>query len=443
MKKPRQPPRLADLLERLQDAGAMNHVLSLVTESRADREYLPWDRLRFKPPPAGMTSEEWWAAVKIMRYGMLRGLPLADINGQPFRYALPDKVLRSIELVNRALSGRIGVSEQVTNPATKEQYVVNSLIEEAITSSQLEGASTSRLVAKEMLRSGRPAKSRDERMIVNNYHAMIRIGELRQEALTPQLICEVQEILTEGTLDNPDAAGRFQYPDETRVAVFDTYQDLLHMPPPAAELPRRIDELCTFVNEPGTDIYVPPGIRAIILHFMIGYIHPFEDGNGRTARALFYWSMLHDDYWLTEFISISRILKKAPVKYAKSYLYSEQDESDLTYFVIYQLGVLERAIEELHTYLARKAEEVSDFQRLLAALNRDFNHRQVAILQHALKNPGATFTAESHGRSHNISRETARTDLVELADRGLLQRIRLGRANAFRPAADVEKQLQG
>jgi Fic family protein len=63
---------------------------------------------------------------------------------------------------------------------------------------------------------------------------------------------------------------------------------------------------------------------------MLGYEHPFEDGNGRTARALFYWSMLNQGFWLTEFLTVSKILRKAPAKYARSFLYTEQDSNDLT-----------------------------------------------------------------------------------------------------------------
>ncbi len=53
------------------------------------------------------------------------------------------------------------------------------------------------------------------------------------------------------------------------------------------------------------DFFIHPVIRAILLHFMLAYDHPFVDGTGRTARALFYWSMAHQGYWLMDFISIT------------------------------------------------------------------------------------------------------------------------------------------
>ncbi|MCX5396630.1 Fic family protein [Streptomyces sp. NBC_00102] len=405
-------------------------------------EYLPWDKIRFKNPPEGLTHGEWWAAIKLTRRQMRRTLPLTDSQGKHFTFALPDRTLRSLEQVTRDASGKITISEQVTNPGTRDRYLVNSLIEEAINSSQLEGASTTRRVAKEMLRAGRAPRSRDERMIVNNFQAMRMLGDIKDHPLTPGLICEIHRIVTDGTLDNPEASGRLQLPGEERVGVFADDGLLLHTPPPADELPERIERLCRFANgELDEGSYVPPVLRAITVHFMIGYDHPFEDGNGRTARALFYWAMLNQGYWLTEFVAISQILKNAPVKYAHSYLHSEDDENDLTYFHLYQLEVLQRSIVNLHAYLADKAREVKELQKKISGAAVHFNHRQMALLEYSTKNPESSVTAQSHMSSHNVVYETARQDLIGLEERGLLVKRRLGRSYVWSPASDIETRL--
>jgi Fic family protein len=69
----------------------------------------------------------------------------------------------------------------------------------------------------------------------------------------------------------------------------------------------RVSPPSTRCRNPPPDKFIHPVVRAIILHFMIGCGHLFVDGNGRTARALFYWSVLHQKYRLMEFISISCI----------------------------------------------------------------------------------------------------------------------------------------
>src|SRR6266478_2184549 len=442
MHKPVPPPRFQDLFATVTtDPEKFKDLITRVPRTGSRDRYLPWDEFRRRPTPDGISHEEMWFVVKLARMTMQRTLPLEDQNGDAFTYAVPDEVLRGIEAINRDASGHIAISEQVTNPTTRDRYVVSSLIEEAITSSQLEGAATTRRVAKDMIRSGRAPRTVDERMILNNYRAMTRIGELRKERLSPELIYEIHRLVTEETLDDPTASGRCQTPNEERVSVWDGDQ-LLYAPPPAADLPARIEMLCKFANDELDSDYIPPVVRAISLHFMLDYDHPFQDGNGRTARALFYWAMLNRGYWLAEFLSISRILKAAPAQYARSFLHTEQDGNDLTYFVLYQLSVIRRSIQELHDYLDRKIRDVQEVRRILAAMPGEFNHRQVVLLQHAMSNADAEYTVQSHMNSHKVVHETARRDLLELEQRDLLIKHRVGKAFVWVPPPDLSSLLR-
>src|SRR5258708_3942640 len=271
----------------------------------------------------------------MIRLTQAKMLPLVDKNGRPFTYSVPDLAQQHLHTIDQSLSGLITLSEEVTSPSTRDRYIVSSLIEEAITSSQLEGASTTRQVAKEMLRSGRPPKDKSERMIVNNYLAMQAVGDLRDTPLTPERVLELHRVVTRNTLGSPDAEGRLQTPGEDRVEVWIGDQ-IVHFPPKAGELPARLQLMCDFANGSTGSGFVHPVVRAIILHFWTAYDHPFEDGNGRTARALFYWSMLSSRYWLAEYLTISTILRKAPLQYSRSFLYTESDDNDLTYFLLHQ-----------------------------------------------------------------------------------------------------------
>ncbi|MEV4224763.1 Fic family protein [Nonomuraea sp. NPDC049725] len=406
------------------------------------QRYFHWDEIRHRSAPGDLNREEWWASMKLARRSTARSIPLADEKGAPFTYSLPDEVLRETEFVSIHTGGRISLSEEVTNPATRDRYLINSLIEEAITSSQLEGARTEKRVATEMIRSGREPRDRSERMILNNFHAMEFVGEIRDEPLTPEIICRIQRIATEGTLDDPAGAGRFQGPGEPRVGVYDNENQLLHAPPSAELIPERMARLCDFANGKIGDGYLPGVIRAIIIHFMLAYEHPFEDGNGRTARLLFYWSMLNQGYWLTEFISISSIIKKSHAQYGRAFLYVETDENDLTYFLLFNLKVLHRAIEGLNKYLARKMAEVRDLRVRLQRDTSHFNSRQLALLHNALKNPGAKYTVQSHRNSHRVSAETARQDLVELERYQFLEKRRVDKKFVYYPAANLADAIK-
>ena len=405
-------------------------------------EYRAWETFRFQTPPEGFTAEQWWHVVRASRHASARRIPgLVDKAGTPFSFNLPDVVLETCEAISREASGQIQASELVTDPETRDRYVVNSLIEEAITSSQLEGAATSRRDAKDMIRAGRAPRDHSERMILNNYVAMQRIRELSQHPLTPDMVLELHRIVTDGTLEHPENAGRLQDDERERVSVWGDGNQLLYRPPPVTELAQRLDALCAFANGEGDAPYMPKVLRAITIHFMMGYDHYFEDGNGRTARALFYWSMLREGYWLTEYLSISRILRKAPSKYAQSFLLSEDDGGDLTHFFIYQLEVIRRAIRDLHDYLAAKALEIREVQSRLNSLPGEFNHRQLAVLEHAARTPSAVFTAKSHGGSHRVTIETARQDLQALESRGLLRRYKISKQFAWRPVPDLAERI--
>lgn len=207
----------------------------------------------------------------------------------------------------------------------------------------------------------------------------------------------------------------------------------------------RLEKLCCFANLGEDDEpFVHPVIRAILLHFMLGYIHPFVDGNGRTARALFYWSMARQKYWLMEYISISRLLKKAPAQYGRAYLYTETDDNDVTYFIIHQLETIERAIQALYEYLEKKATQQQSAEKLLRhspEYASQLNHRQVALLSHALKHPGHDYTVASHRRSHNITQETSRTDLNKLVGMGLLDKVKRGRAFMYYSPNDLHQRI--
>jgi Fic family protein len=154
--------------------------------------------------------------------------------------------------------------------------------------------------------------------------------------------------------------------------------------------------------------------------------------------------MARQGYWLCEFVSISRILKRAKAAYARSFLYTESDENDATYFVLHQLRVLLRAIQELHEYLKRRTSELlaaDELMRLTKWLKAELNSRQLALVNHALKRTDAVYTVESHRISHGVAYQTARTDLLSLAELGLLEKRKRGRTFVFVPSVKLREQI--
>ena len=416
----------------------------------AEGRYLHWGKLKYLEPPEGMSNEEWWVGLKLARNAMKKELPLLDKQGRSFWYCVTNKMEKEFHWLDLNTAGTLGTEEQILNHNTKTTYLVRSLVEEAISSSQLEGATTTRNVAKEMLREQRQAKDHSEQMILNNYHAMQFIKEFCTEKLTPEIIFRLHEILTEKTLDVLQKAGKFRSETDDISVVESRTQELLHTPPKASQLPERLTALCNFANSYAEEsaenaAFMHPVVRAIVLHFMLAYDHPFIDGNGRTARALFYWSMASQNYWLMEYISISKIIKKAPAQYGKAYLQTETDASDATYFIIHQLEVIKQAIWELHEYLSEKQAEIEYAENLTShnpQLKDKLNYRQLSVLKHALKHPGFTYKIAQHQNSHGITYETARKDLLTMADKlKLLLKVKEGRTFVFIAPLDLKKRI--
>ncbi|HUV65369.1 MAG TPA: Fic family protein [Sedimentisphaerales bacterium] len=439
MRKPKYPPDLQSIWRNMAtDSAVVAKFMDAISSAMSD-EYLHWDKLRYHTPPEGLSHEQWWLATKKQRQSLFRKLPLTDKSQKPFQYLTNDFIAESLQQIDHSVGAFNEMPEQIKNTETKNRYYVNSLIQEAFTSSQLEGAATTRLVAKEMIRTGRPPCDKSEQMILNNYAAMKRINKLKDEPLSRQLVFDIHQLVTDKTLDTASAAGRFRTANED-IHVIDMYNEVFHDPPPARQLEERMEAMCAFANGQTPGYFVHPVIRAIILHFWLAYDHPFVDGNGRTARSLFYWSVLRHRYWLFEFVSISQIIVRAPARYARAFLYTETDDNDLTYFVVYHLDIVHRAINAFYEYVERKTKRLQAIEDQLRGMIV-LNHRQRALIAHAVRNPRDRYTIRSHQISHNVVYQTARTDLLDLEKRGFLACQKIGKTWYFTPVSDLEERL--
>ena len=404
--------------------------------------YLHWDNLRHRQPPESLTHEEWWLGVKMSRMGAKENLPLKDKAGLPFTLVYAPPVRQGLHQIDQrfGIRGQRSDVRDIVGGHGRQYLLTNSILEEAITSSQLEGASTTRARARHMIRGGRAPRSKDERMILNNYLAIRHIEDLAKRDLTEADVFSLHRRLTMGTLEDPGKAGVFRESSDDIVVELLHSHETAHVPPPPSELPERLDRLLAFANGNTPADWLHPVLRAIILHFMIGYDHPFVDGNGRLARALFYWAMVRYGYGLAQYLSVSTILKQAPARYARAYLLTETDASDVTYFVDYHLQVVNRSIEALLDYVHRKTAEIQELEQQLMR-SRHLNNRQVRLLSHALRNPGFRYTVRSHETSNRITANTARADLVDLAQQELLVWAKHGRRHEFIAPADLAERL--
>ena len=413
-----QPPLFSqqELAKVLFDKSQKNNEPLKALIDKINEEYEYWDSVKYKKIPDGCTSaQELWARVKASRITTT----IYTWEKYAVAFGLTNKMQRMCHEFDMNFGGSWGNSAVISSE-NRERYLIGSLMEEAIFSSQMEGAATTRKVAKEMLRKKMTPKDRSQQMIANNYQTIRFIVDNKETPLTPELVFHIHYLMTEKTLENPEDAGRLRTNNDVVVEDGITHE-VVHTPPPYQELPEFVEELCRYFNETDAKVFVHPIIRGIIIHFMIAYMHPFVDGNGRTARALFYWYMLKQGYWLMEYMSVSRVIASSKKSYEKAYQYVESDFMDVGYFIMYNLKVLDKAFKQLQAYIKKKQDEKMLANTFLQL--GDINERQAQIIRMFIDNPNEVLTVKDVQAKFLITPTTAKSDLMGLVQRGLLAEI--------------------
>lgn len=381
--------------------------------NKINTEYLYWDKVKYLAPK-GVRPEDLWAAVKIIRNSNMKRVQLKDLT---FSFMITEQMQKTLHEFDMNLGGNLGTLNIVPEK-DHTFYLVSSIMEEAIASSQMEGATTTRKVAKDMLRKGRKPSNKSQQMIFNNYQTIDYIINNKDKEFTLENLLEVHKRISSQTMNDVEDEGAFRKSDDICV-MNEITGEIAHIPPSHRELNSLLKNMCDFANNETQEGFIHPIIKSIILHFMLAYIHPFSDGNGRTARSLVYWYLIKQGYWLMQYLSISRIIYKSKPAYEKSFLYTESDDLDLTYFIQYNLKAMNDAFKELKMYLQRKINDAESMHILYNV--KDVNERQAKILKILKDLPMSIFTATEISTRFGVDIKTARKDLQCLVDLGFME----------------------
>ncbi len=399
---------------------------------KANSEYLHWDKFRYQPMPQNINPETAWAFLKMARMTGRENIGVIDEYNNPFSIFLTKEHMKELSFIDSHSSGTIVTGEGMPDDTSKDRLVINGLIEEAISSSQIEGANTTRKVAKNMIEQQLPPKNQHEQMILNNYIAMAQLESWKNRELSDEFLLELHKILTVDTLEQKKDEGRFRTDEDEVVVIENPTGDLAHIPPKIRQARVQLKQLYKFINDEDEDNYTHPFVKASILHFLIGYIHPFVDGNGRLARALFYWFLIKKNYWMFKFLPISLQIKKQEWKpgYYRAFKYVESDEGDITYFLSYKLKLAKNAIEDFIKYLKRKQKEANSLKEKLVSF-QEINSRQLDIISSLQKSPAMEMDLQTYKNRNKVAYETARADLMSLEEKGILEKIKKGKKYVF------------
>lgn len=386
---------------------------------KIESQYLFWNKVKYI---SGVQNhEDLWKEVKLIRRLISKKLTLKNSTIAVY-YGLNEYLQQKIHYLDFNFGAGIQ-KEQLLSDIDKHQYLTNSLMEESIFSSMIEGATTTRVKAKEMLRKGKKPNNKSEQMIINNYKTIQFISEHKNEDINIDKLFEIHKLVTENTLKSEDC-GVFRNSNDVFVMNQIT-GDVVHTPPSFDKLGLLMQSFCDFFNHNPKEDFMHPIVKASILHFFMGYIHPFVDGNGRTARALFYWYLLKNGYWLTEYLSISRVILKSKTQYENAYIHTEIDGMDVSYFIHYQVKVLTQAFEDLKDYIAKKKQQETGLSKYLKLPN--INERQAQILFWIEEDANRFFSVKEIETIFNITNQTARTDIEALVELDYLKKISINK----------------
>ena len=380
--------------------------------AKIDDGYLYWDKIKYMAP-TGVGAEVLWQAVKIRRSMNVIQITFGKYT---FHFTVTGKMQALLHEFDMNFGGNMG-SKSIIPEKDRTQYLISSIMEEAIASSQMEGASTTRKVAKDMLRKQTKPINKSQQMILNNYNTIRYLVDNKDLAFSVDVLKDIHRSIANKTLDNSEYEGKFR--TDNSIYVMDNITgEIAHTPPDVAEIEGLLNGVCDFANESTSDPFIHPIIKGIIIHFMLAFIHPFVDGNGRTSRSLVYWYLLKNGYWMTEYLSISRVIYKSKAQYEKAFLYTESDGFDLSYFINYNLVALKKAYEDLKVYLQKKIKEQQDFYTFRGFSN--INERQAQLIRILKEKPTSFFTAKELTTRFNVTPKTARADLQHLVELKLM-----------------------
>lgn len=374
--------------------------------------YVPLEDIKYRLEALGFLKSDWDdLKLQIERQRKLSCIPLfVNTLNKKFWFLPSDAIQKKIsEIEHRGTK----LYEIIENRSSfKNEFLSNAKIEEAISSAIYEGANSTRAKAKQLIVSNDKPKNKNEWMIINNYKAMMWINKNSMKDVSLDLIKELHTIVTKNTLEGDDEAFSGKFRDG---AVFVGDHEGVAFSKLEPSLTEIID-LC--INNRR---HLHSLVKAILLHYFVAYIHPFFDGNGRTARALFYFKAIKNDLKFVELLSVSASLKEKGNKYIKSFENVIENDYDLTYFVDYCLESLLIALNKIES----KVLFLFDIVKLQNKYS--LSNNQILLLQKLALNKFLWISSEDYAKELGKTREIGRRELKDLFIKKFLKEQKQGK----------------
>lgn len=194
-------------------------------------------------------------------------------------------------------------------------------------------------------------------------------------------------------------------------------RELVHYEAPAASLvAKEMDGFLEWFNTPPTG---DPVIRAAISHLWFVTIHPFDDGNGRIARAIADMGLSRSEESKQRFYSMSSQIRKERKGYYDILEATQKGDSDITEWLLWFLHCLDRAIEGAEETLASVLYKAAFWE---AHKGKVINERQQSVINRLLGDFVGHLTSSKWAKLTKCSQDTALRDINDLVEKGVLEK---------------------
>jgi Fic family protein len=333
------------------------------------------------------------------------------------RYTLTPAVVRHLLEIEAA---RAAVEQVALPPAVESELRRRARIRATHYSTRIEGNRLTLAEAEQVVTGRRVrlhGRERDAGEVRNYWKALLRVEEwaARKADLTEDLIRRLHALVEDGsTRPTPYRDGQNMIRDSETGAI-------VYLPPEARDVPDLMTGLVTWVRQAGAD-RLPPPLTAALVHYQFVTIHPYYDGNGRTARLLATFLLQRDGYGLNGFFSIEEEHARDLSAYYNSLAvhphhnyYEGRATADLTSWLEYFLSTLAAVFTAAKEEVLRSAREGLKVEP--EALRR-LDPRARAVL--ALFTRQDRITATDVANTLGLSSRTARMLLNEWVEAGWL-----------------------
>jgi len=367
--------------------------------------------------------EEVFEEIQNKRKANAKKLQLENECDSYLWYNITDKTKENISKIKQL--GRNKIEHAIPNKY-KGEALQETLIDEALGSSSIEGAYSTRRQAKEMIDNNLNPLNKSQMMIKNNYKGLLFILESINQEVNKDYTVKLWKILTDETLDEEDITDGYR---TDRVFVQKAITgEKIHEGISYELLESKMSKLYDYANDYTKDESL---IKACIIQYYFLEVHPFFDGNGRTARALMNKFLIHQGFTFFKYFSISKILSEKRSQYYKAIEDCQEHGGDLTYFIDFYIELMVDTLVSIkETYLSHYIPII--IFDLLKDSFIELNSRQEEGVRFFFKTKKLYIDNKIYQKKFDITQETARKDLSRLNELGLITQKKKGKKYVYR-----------